>query len=297
MNRPKISIVTPSFNQVEYLSETIESILNQGYPELEYSIIDGGSTDGSVEIIKKYESRLSYWVSEKDDGQSDAIMKGFARSTGELFAWVNSDDVLFPGCLKKIAAAYVKCGKPDIIHSNIAYINSKSRIIRFVRIPAQTRFFSCRGVWYAQAPTVFFKSQLFRNIGGLNAKYYLSMDFDIWVRMMKVGAKVVHVPHYLGGFRWHEASKTVNYLEQSKSHENPEAQEICRLHIPNVSMLQRLFWKYILKGYRMLIMNYLLAYKDYANIRGHRRWQDVFIEPSALIVDGIKNNASDNFDI
>ena len=280
MQLPRITIVTPSFNQAKYLPETIESILSQDYPNLEYIVIDGGSTDGSVDIIKKYESRLSYWVSEKDNGQSDAIMKGFERSTGELFAWVNSDDVLFPGCLHRIASTYIGQGQPDIIHSDVAYLNSEGRIIRFVRTPAQNLFLCSRGVWYAQAPAVFFKSRLFRQTGGLNRNYHLSMDFDIWVRMMKAGALAAHVPHYLGGFRWHKSSKTVQFSEQSENPDNPEAAEICRLQLPGLTRSQRIFWQYILKVYRLLNLNYLRAYKDFRNIGGSKKWQEIFNRPS-----------------
>jgi len=193
MNLPRIIIVTPSFNQAQYLPETIESILNQNYPNLEYTIIDGGSTDNSVAIIKKYESHLLYWCIEEDRGQSDAIMKGFNKATGELFAWVNSDDVLFPGCLRQIAEHYVKSAKPDIITGNVAYIDDQGKITRYVRLPKQSRFFFSHGVWHVSAPAVFFRASLFRDVGGLDFRYHLCMDLDLWVRMINAGARIEHI--------------------------------------------------------------------------------------------------------
>src|SRR6266404_3514026 len=105
MDHPRITVVTPSYNQAKFVEATIQSVLDQGYPNLEYIIMDGGSKDGSVEIIRRYEKHLAYWVSEKDNGPSDAIGKGFARSTGSILAYLNSDDLYMPGSLKAIADA------------------------------------------------------------------------------------------------------------------------------------------------------------------------------------------------
>src|SRR5688500_5767577 len=106
--QPLVTIVTPSFNQAPYLEATIQSVLSQNYPNLEYIIVDGGSTDGSVEIIKRYSGRLAYWVSEPDGGQAEAINKGVARSTGSLVGWLNSDDLLLPGALRRLAEAHTQ---------------------------------------------------------------------------------------------------------------------------------------------------------------------------------------------
>lgn len=273
---PRITIVTPSFNQAKYLPETIESILNQGYPNLEYIIIDGGSTDGSVDIIKKYESHLAYWISEKDSGQSEAINKGFKKATGELFAWVNSDDVLFPGCLRRIAECYQENGRPDIIYANVAYIDSLGSIIRFVRVPHQSRFLFFQGVWHVPAPTTFFRASLFRNIGELNRNYHISMDLDMWMRMMKAGARVVQISEYLGAYRCHGETKTAQQVRKDGRGLGKEAKQIYKAYIPKLTWRKARFWRIVYKAYQVLNLNYLLAHKDYRNLKKSRRWQDVF---------------------
>jgi glycosyltransferase involved in cell wall biosynthesis len=271
---PRITIVTPSFNQGKYLNETITSILNQEYPNLEYMVIDGGSTDESVDIIRSHADHLTYWCSQKDAGQTDAIMKGFKRCSGVLFAWVNSDDVLFPGCLQAAADCYQAHNAPDIIHTNIAYIDSQSRISRFIRVPQQSRFFFFRGVWHASAPSIFFKTALFRNVGGLDKTYHLSMDVDIWVRMLKAGAKVAHIPCYLGGFRWHDCAKTVQSLKTRSTQENHETKRIFNSQLAGSSPAQRAFWRKIYKIYQLINLNYLRAYKDLKSLQQSRLWHE-----------------------
>ena len=126
---PKISIVTPSLNQAKFLEKTIQSVLAQNYSDLEYIIIDGGSTDGSVEIIKKYQDKIAYWVSEKDRGQSHGINKGFALATGDIFAWLNSDDTYMPGALHTVAEYFSKDSDLDFLYGDVNLINEKSIIL------------------------------------------------------------------------------------------------------------------------------------------------------------------------
>jgi len=269
---PRIGIVTPSYNQAEYLPETIESVLAQNYPNLEYIVIDGASTDGSIDIIRRYDAQLAYWCSEPDRGQSDAIMKGFSRFTGELFAWINSDDILLPGCLQTVAEAYVRQEKPDIIHTNICYIDSESRITRFIRVPCQSRFFFSRGVWHVSAPTVFFKASLFRDVGGLDFKYHLCMDLDLWVRMMNRGARIGHVEEYLGGFRWHESSKSTAASKERSICYHPEAVEIFGGYVPNYMPGKLALWRSIYKLYQVVNLNYARAYFCCRKAKGKKWW-------------------------
>ena len=130
--KPKISIVTPSYNQGQFLEDTILSVINQNYSNLEYIIIDGGSNDNSVEIVKKYENRLKYWISEKDFGQTHAINKGFKKSTGEMINWINSDDLLEPNALNILSEEIVKSPKADIYFGDFRKINSRNQTI-FIR--------------------------------------------------------------------------------------------------------------------------------------------------------------------
>lgn len=272
---PCITIVTPSYNQAQFLRETIESLLSQDYPNLEYFVIDGGSTDGSVDIIREYEDRIDWWVSEEDKGQTDAINKGFTRASGDLLCWVNSDDVLFPGCLEAVARCYIQANHPDLIHANIAYLDERGRITRLIRVPRQSRFFFFHGVWHGCAPCVFFGASLFRAVGGLNSDFDLSMDVDIWMRMMKAGARVVHIPRYLGGFRWHGASRSTQSLRSRTTRENVETTRILNQGIPGSTPRKREFWRKVYKVYQVLTLNYLRPYWEGRRIRG-QQWRDVF---------------------
>jgi len=145
--QPLVSIVTPSFNQVKYLEETIRSVLEQDYPKIEYIVIDGGSTDGSVEVIRKYADRLAYWVSEADRGQTDAINKGFATAHGSILAWLNSDDTYKPGAVSE-AVAYLQ-NHPNIgmVYGDLDFIDEQSKIIGNSPPPKPT-LKSCAGVLF-----------------------------------------------------------------------------------------------------------------------------------------------------
>ncbi len=270
----KISIVTPSFNQVSYIKETISSIVNQGYSDLEYLIVDGGSSDGSADVISNFKDKLAYWCSEPDAGQSNAIMKGFSKCTGELFAWVNSDDVLFPNCLRLVAEYYLKNDKPDIITANIAYIDARSEIKRFIRVPQPSQYFFERGVWNSTQPCVFYRRDLFRELGGLNTNYHLSMDVDLWARCMKAGARCIHIPVYLGGFRWHHSAKTVISMRSRHKKENLETAKILNANLNDSSLVSREMWRFVMKVYRTINLHYLMAYVDYKQIYPSCHWHE-----------------------
>jgi glycosyltransferase involved in cell wall biosynthesis len=212
-NLPKITIITPSYNQGQYIEETIRSVLLQGYPNLEYIIMDGGSTDNTVEIIKKYEKWITYWVSEKDEGQSDAINKGLEISTGEIFNWLNSDDVYLPNALLTIGLFFKA-------HDNCHVLGGRE--IRRIEGGVQ---WHCDGfdlyatleetIAFARVTNLptFFRTDILRSIGNLRKNFHLSMDTDWWVRyLVKYGlSNVYRINNLLDVFRIHNQGKSSNF--------------------------------------------------------------------------------------
>ncbi len=207
-NVPKISIVTPSYNQAQFLERTLISVLNQNYPNLEYIVIDGGSTDGSVEIIRKYERYFAYWVSEPDHGQSEALNKGFMKSTGKIIAWLNSDDMYLSGALFKVADMFKEHPGAALVYGDYIKVDAHDRCIALRRKPS----FDYRICLYACEipiqPASFFNSKAFFKVGGIDPSLNYVMDHDLILRLAQYGS-FHHIREYLAAFRLHQASKTV----------------------------------------------------------------------------------------
>lgn len=210
---PMISIVTPSYNQAQFLEETILSVLSQDYPSIEYLIIDGDSTDGSVEIIRKYEDRLAYWVSEPDQGQSQAINKGFQRANGEILAWMNSDDVYCPGAMRA-AVDFLR------LHPDVALVYGRAELIDgdgATLLPIPWEDFdvpTCitRQRYPIPQPAAFFRREAVQRVGLLDERLHYCLDWDYWIRIAMAGLKISKIPQTLARCRLHRDSKTVGEL-------------------------------------------------------------------------------------
>ncbi len=205
---PRVSIVTPSYNQAAFLEETIRSVLEQDYPQIEYLVVDGGSTDGSLEIIQKYASRLAWWVSEPDGGQAEAINKGFARASGEILAWLNSDDTYLPGAVSEAAAFLGSHPEVGMVYGDANLTDEQGEVIG--RFPArQTDYRRLRrGSVHIPQQASFFRAGLWRQVGPLNPGFYFAMDYDLWVRLAKI-SRLRYIPRLWANFRLHEQGKTL----------------------------------------------------------------------------------------
>src|SRR5512136_332728 len=205
---PTVSIITPSFNQAHFIEETIRSVLAQDYPNLEYIIVDGGSTDGSVEIIQKYAGHLAWWVSEKDRGHADALNKGFAHASGDVLAWLNSDDTYFPRAVAEAAGYLVDHPEVGMVYGDANLIDDAGQTIgKFAARQTDYRRM-LRGSVHIPQATTFFRADIWRQVGPLDLSLFFSFDYDLWVKIAKV-SKVLYIPKRWAKFRIHDDGKTI----------------------------------------------------------------------------------------
>ena len=260
---PRVSIVTPSYNQAAFIEETIRSVLLQGYPNLEYIVMDGGSTDGSVDIIRKYDPWLAYWSSEPDRGQGHAISKGFEKATGVIFGWLNSDDVYCRGTLELVARLFLNTPNVGFLYGDCSVIDQgSSKIDHIESQPGGPAEFLTR--CFIPQPSTFFRRTAWKTVGGINEALHYSMDYDLWLRMMSGGVEALYEPKTLACFRRHADSKSngdlrkfgYEYLSVLKSY-NPGGEEVLQ--------------KAKLKGFQEAFMMILAGCEAIANKEGREQ--------------------------
>jgi glycosyltransferase involved in cell wall biosynthesis len=211
-NWPRISVVTPSYNQGRYLEQTILSVLNQNYPNLEYTIMDGGSGDNSLETIRKYQKYLTHWESNPDSGQSAALVDGFRRSSGDILAYLNSDDVYVPGALKRVGEYFKRNDSTQFIYGDCLMIDPGNATIRRLYPIDFDKDIFLFDNHIIQQQAAFWRRDLYRKVGELNSELCFCMDYDLFARFMAVGTVFVRLDQVLAAFRWHPESKTSRLL-------------------------------------------------------------------------------------
>jgi glycosyltransferase involved in cell wall biosynthesis len=215
---PVLSVVTPSYNQGEFIEQTIRSVLLQGFPNLEYVIMDGGSSDNSVAVIQKYSPWLSYWVSQPDRGQSAAINTGFKHTTGALLGWLNSDDYYMPAAFEVFAQSALAHPKAEVFVGNGRRVTREGRVVDHrvppPKITLDSLYHWMNGSDFCQ-PSCMFRRKAWDIAGQLDESIHLALDVDLWMRMAKAGCQFLTLPNLLTTTLLHKNAKTEAYLELS----------------------------------------------------------------------------------
>ena len=241
----KISIVTPSFRQAAFIERTLQSVLDQNYPGLEYVVQDGGSQDGTKEILERYADRLASWESRPDKGQSQAINLGFARTTGEIMAWLNSDDILLPGTLAYVARYFQRHPEVDVVYGHRILIDENDRQIgRWMMPPHDDQVLSWAD--YIPQETLFWRRSIWEKAGGcIDESFRFAMDWDLLVRFRQAGARFARLPRFLGAFRIHTAQKTSAEISSTGIQEMMRLRERMLGRVPQDQEIWRAVFPYL----------------------------------------------------
>jgi glycosyltransferase involved in cell wall biosynthesis len=263
---PRITVVTPSYSQAQFLEKTIRSVLLQGYPNLEYFVVDGGSADGSVEIVRRYERWITWWVSERDRGQSHAINKGFARAGGEVFAWLNSDDHYLPGALGVIGRRWRAAQKPCVLVGRGNVVDDRDGTC-YEKRPGDLSFEVIRrgdGATWVLQPACFFPAEAYRQVGGVDEELHYAMDFDLLLKLRKIVPFEV-VDQCVASALFHDLGKTqaqrgrsiaeacfVQIRHGARQEPLDTIEELVRLQIKVIRVLNNPFCRLIMPIVRFL---------------------------------------------
>jgi glycosyltransferase involved in cell wall biosynthesis len=238
----KISLVTPSYNQARFLAATIESILSQNVPTLEYFVLDGGSSDDSVNIIRKYEKRLTFWRSYPDEGQSAAIHEGFLRSTGDILAWVNSDDMLTPRALNYVLETFQRYPKMQFFYGGCELIDEAGKCIKSLREPLYNEKWQVYIRSCVPQSSAFWRRELYFEVGGLDSSLHYAMDYDLWFkfcsRTVPRVSKII-----LSKQRIYPEAKTLSCPSAIQQEMEKVRQKYFMIPSPSGRLIKKLFWR------------------------------------------------------
>jgi glycosyltransferase involved in cell wall biosynthesis len=271
---PTLSLVTCSFQQGAFLGATMRSVFEQHYPALEYIVVDGGSSDGSADLIKEQSARLSWWVSEPDKGQTDALIKGFGRSTGELMGWLCSDDLLLPGALDAVGRFFAAHPAVDWVYGDAVWIDAKGAPLRTKREMRWSRTAFLFDHNYLAQPSVFWRRRLYDAVGGLQPGWNLAMDADLWLRFAR-HSRPRHLSQYLSCMRYYPQQKTRALKpagrredESLRRREAPLMSALPRWPLRAFARSLRIGGKAIAGGYRARVPSELLPWLRELEING-----------------------------
>ena len=244
---PKISVVTPAYKQASYIERTIRSVLEQSYPNIEYYVQDGCSNDGTEAILRRYSDRLSGWTSCVDEGQSQAINLAFANTSGEIMAWLNSDDLLLPGALNYVADFFNRHPEVDVVYGNRILIDEDDQQVGRWILPAHNYDVLS---WYDFIPqeTLFWRRSIWEKSGGyIDESFRFAMDWDLLLRFRESGARFYRLPRFIGGFRLHSQQKTSVDIIKTGLHEMDRLRKKSLGYVPSKTTLRINTWPYLLR--------------------------------------------------
>ena len=279
---PLVSIVTPSYNQKKFLEDAMLSVIKQSYPNIEYFIVDGDSRDGSVEIIRdysiRYSDRIRWWISEKDHGQAEAINKGFSQSTGEIIAWLNSDDLYLKDTIEKVVGFFNNHSEIGLLFSDVVSINSDDEIINMMRF-RQSGLKDLLAFNIISQPGVFFRRNLLEKIGFLDERFHCLLDHQLWLRIANK-TRIHYINDCLAAARFHQESKNIAQSARF-SDEAFQLLEWIRSEQEFEEIYKRMQGRIESGAYRFSA-RYLLDAEDYAKALNHYCMSLRFHPPTAL---------------
>ena len=208
----KISIIMPSYNQARFVEAAIQSVLSQDFQDLELLFIDGGSTDGTMEIVEKYKDYFTHCISEPDNGQSDALHKGFCLATGTVLTWLNTDDLLLPGALRQVEKTFETSPQLSWLLGNVIWIDADDIVLKCWRGEGYTPGWMPLGLFAAGGPSAFFKKELYEQVGGMNLNLHYQMDTELWWRFAMAGERFHRMSGYIWALRLHEDAKMSGHM-------------------------------------------------------------------------------------